>query len=555
MAEKYKLAVILLILSSVLFLAGNNILGLTNDNEVFYAQSAKEMAQHNSWMTPYIFGQPQFEKPIFIYWLTRIGFIMFGITSFGARFFPAVFGILGVAGVYLFCLIGLKDRQRAFLSGIVLMSAGMYTGMAKTLFTDMVFSTLVSLALLSFFWAYTVESRKSAGLLLFFVFSALAVLTKGPLGLILTIAVVICFLFFKKDIKFIFCRPSIWGIIVFLLIAMPWYILMVKIYGNAFIHEFIYNVNARRLVVAQHGAHNRWYYYPFYIVSAMCPWSLFVLASLAYLPVYLKKKENSFYLFLACWIGVIFFIFQMARSKVSNYILPLFPAIAVLVGVFIYDTLPQGRWLRPAFYALVGTLCVIFLMPAGIIIASIKQSAYLTDKMPVYLFAAVFFMLALIAAYFLARNKLLRCVYSFSLFVPIFLCIMPFVQNNFGAYMSSKEASEYLIDNYSVHNAILCSKVLVRGVKYYTDKDVVALDMPGSPLFSPHPIIFLNTEEQIADFLRKQGTTYCILKKAGFKAIERIAGAGFRRTVLKIMGDHYILKVEKTNEGAIYGTQ
>jgi 4-amino-4-deoxy-L-arabinose transferase-like glycosyltransferase len=277
----------------------------------------------------------------------------------------------------------------------------------------------------------------------------------------------------------------------------------------------------------------------------MCPWSLFVLASLAYLPVYLKKKENSFYLFLSCWIGVIFFIFQIARSKVSNYILPVFPAIAVLMGAFIYDTLLISRR-RITFYALLGTLFVIFIMPAGIIVASIKQSAYLTDKMPVYLFAAAFFMLALIAAYFLFRNKLLQCVYALSLFVPVFLCIMPFVQNNFGAYMSSREASEYLVNNYSVNNAILCSKVLVRGVKYYTDKDVVVLDMPGRPLFSPHSITFLNTEEQIADFLRKQGTTYCILKKAGFKAVERIAGEGFRRTLLKIMGDHYILKVEKT---------
>lgn len=540
----FKQAVILLILSSTLFLSGNNILGLTNDNEVFYAQSAKEMIQRDSWMTPYIFGQPQFEKPIFIYWLTRIGFILFGITSFGARFFPAIFGVLGVAGIYLFCLAGLKDKGKAFLSGIILMSAGMYAGMAKTLFTDMVFSTSISLALVSFFWGYSVKNRKGAGLLLFSFFSALAVLTKGPLGLILALAVVTCFLLFKKDIKFLFCRHSLWGIIVFLLVAAPWYILMVKIYGNAFIREFIYNVNARRIVVAQHGAHNRWYYYPFYIVCAMCPWSLFVLASLAYLPVYLKKKENSFYLFLACWIGVIFFVFQMARSKVSNYILPVFPAIAVLIGAFICDTLLLSRR-RITFYALLGTLLVIFIMPVGIIIASVKQSAYLTDKMPVYFFAAAFFALSLTAAYFLIRNRLLRCVYAISLFVPVFLCIIPFVQNNFGAYMSSKEPSEYLVNNYSVNNAILCSKVLVRGVKYYTDKDVAVLDMPGRPLFSPHPILFLNTEEQIADFLRKQGTTYCILKKAGFKAVERIAGDGFRRTLLKIMGDHYILRVEK----------
>ena len=63
--------IVLLVCSCAFFVLGNGTVGLTNDNEVFYAQTAKEMIQHKTWMTPYIFGQPQFEKPIFIYWLLR----------------------------------------------------------------------------------------------------------------------------------------------------------------------------------------------------------------------------------------------------------------------------------------------------------------------------------------------------------------------------------------------------------------------------------------------------------------------------------------------------
>lgn len=86
--KRFKQILILIILSYFFFMLGNGMISLTGPDEVFYAQTAKEMIQHNSWMTPYLFNQPQFEKPIFLYWLLRIAFMLFGISSFAARFFP-----------------------------------------------------------------------------------------------------------------------------------------------------------------------------------------------------------------------------------------------------------------------------------------------------------------------------------------------------------------------------------------------------------------------------------------------------------------------------------
>jgi len=70
---------ILIIVSGLLFLLGNSIISLSNDNEVFYAQSAKEMIQQNTWSTPYLFGKPQFEKPIFSYWLLSLVLCFLGL--------------------------------------------------------------------------------------------------------------------------------------------------------------------------------------------------------------------------------------------------------------------------------------------------------------------------------------------------------------------------------------------------------------------------------------------------------------------------------------------
>ena len=79
---------LLALLSFIFLMAGNGVLSLTNPDEVFYAQIAKEMAHNKTWMVPYLFGQPNFEKPIFTYWLLRWAYLIFGVSGFGARFFP-----------------------------------------------------------------------------------------------------------------------------------------------------------------------------------------------------------------------------------------------------------------------------------------------------------------------------------------------------------------------------------------------------------------------------------------------------------------------------------
>src|SRR5438477_183696 len=91
---------ILLFLSGAIFLLGNNLFNLTDPDEAFYSLTAKEMTQHHEWLTPYIFNQPQFEKPVLTYWFIKVAFSIFGPTPFAARFFPAIFACLGVLAVY-----------------------------------------------------------------------------------------------------------------------------------------------------------------------------------------------------------------------------------------------------------------------------------------------------------------------------------------------------------------------------------------------------------------------------------------------------------------------
>ncbi|MDD5006099.1 MAG: glycosyltransferase family 39 protein [Candidatus Omnitrophica bacterium] len=534
---------ILLILSYFFFIFGNGIMSLTNPDEVFYTQIAKEMVKHSSWLTPYLFDAPNFEKPIFLYWLLRIGFILFGVSSFSARIFPAVFAALGVLAVYYLGLCGFKDSRKAFYSALVLLSSGLYIGLARTVFTDMVFSVWILLSLLSFLWGYLRRERKGVSLILFSVFSALAVLTKGPLGFIIPFLIIVLFLWFRHEVMYLWCVYAIWGALVFTVIALPWYAYMFTKYKNAFTHEFFYNDHIRRLITAEHKTNDTWYFYPFSMIAGVFPWSIFVLVSLYTFVKRRLRQREPVCIFLACWIAVVFVVFQSAHSKLASYIFPLLPALALLTGDYIVN-IAEGKnnLFTTSLFILVW--CALLLLPVALFFGPILYPGYISAKIPLYSFGLIISCLLLAMLRFILRREFFKTVILLALILPIMLLMVPFIKNDIEPYFSSNATGEYLVKNTDANSVILCSKPFVRGVRYYADRKVALISNPGSNFFSPHPIPFLDSDEKVKDFLRNQSVTYCALRKSSVKDIERITKQGFDFTILKTIGNEYILRIQ-----------
>jgi len=531
---------ILLILSYFFFIFGNGILSLTNPDEVFYAQTAKEMVKHSSWLTPYLFDEPNFEKPVFLYWLLRLGFILFGVSSFAARFFPAVFAVLGVIAVYHLGLLGFADSRKAFFSALVLMSSGLYIGLARTVFTDMVFSVWILLALVFFIWGYLRRQNKALSLILFFTCSALAALTKGPSGFVIPLLIIILFLWFRREVRYLWCAYALGGILIFIAIALPWYIYVFTKYKNVFTHEFFYNDHIRRFMEAEHKANDTWYFYPLSMIACMFPWSVFVPVSLFSLAKRRLRQEEPVYLFLACWIAVVFVAFQAAHSKLTSYIFPLFPAFALLIGDYVFNIVEEKK---NTFVTslLILVWCTLLLLPIALFFGPIVYPGYISAKTPLYFFVFFIFCLLLTMLRFILRREFFKVIILTVLIVPTMLLIVPFIKSDIEPYVSSRAAGEYVVKNTDANSIILCSKPFVRGIRYYADRKVVAM---GNNFFSPHPIPLLDSDKKVKDFLLNQSVTYCVLKKSSVKDVERIARQGFDFTILKIMGDEYILKVQ-----------
>ncbi|MBF0387423.1 MAG: glycosyltransferase family 39 protein [Candidatus Omnitrophica bacterium] len=522
----------LLLLSALLFIVGNQVVSLTNPDEVFYAGTAKEMAEKNTWLVPYLFGQPQFEKPILGYWLIRAAFLVFGTTAFAARFFPAFFALLGVLGVYLLCARVFNDRKKAFWCAFVLMSGALYIGLARTVFIDMIFSVLIGFALGAFYLGYHERRWKPAGIVLFYVFAALAVLTKGLLGLTMPLGAVLLFLFLRKELGFLWCRASALGAGLFILIAVPWYALMTAQFGRVFIDEFWVNDHIRRLAEAEHAHNDKWYFYPGTILVCAFPWTFFTAASFGLLFRKLKDKASSpFYWFLACWIMAGFAQVQFAHSKLVSYIFPVFPAVAILTGDYLRELFAGS--IKKARVMVFVTLAAFLALPFAITEAAFRYSQYLGQPdwpewyvranilhlpiersvlLVILLVMAAFFVIIIVQFRLVSRRiRWFPYAAAFNMAFLFFtvLGFAPYVED----FACSRKAGEYIKAEHPTAERVLCSKMMVRGVRYYSGAEVGVLKLGGGAFFSAHPIPFIASTDKLFGYLQGRTNVLAVLER------------------------------------------
>lgn len=317
----------------VLLFYGNDCLLITDSVESNYALTAKEMVQSGNWLSPQIYGQYWYDKPVMFYWLTALGFKLFGFTEFAARFFPAVFGLLGLG---LVCWGGKKlySPQAGFISGMVLLSSVEFFLISKSIITDAVLFVFFSGTLLYFYLGYSTGRRLYWYLM--YACAALATLTKGPVGFLLPGLIICIFLLTQRDFKAVLRAKLCSGLVLFLAIAAPWYAAMYMLHGSDFINVFFGTHNFLRATVSEHPRDNVIYYYTLVNLLALFPWS-------GVIPVAIYDRwqrcgglalsaRDKFLVILAV---TVFIFFQMMATKYITYTYPLLFPAALLIGGYL----------------------------------------------------------------------------------------------------------------------------------------------------------------------------------------------------------------------------
>ena len=357
------IALILLCALAVVWFGPLDERRLIRPDEGRYAEIAREMVVTGDWTTPRLNGYKYFEKPPLQYWATAAAFELFGIDEWTARLWTALTGFLGI-------LLVLYFGNRVFGPPVGGLAAAMLAG---SLWWGII-GHLNTLDIgVSFFMVLTVFGVALAQLddasaqerwwwmHAAWAAAVLALLSKGLISIVLPGGAFVLYLLVQRDWKRLSKLHFGTGLLLFLAIGAPWFV-AVSAANDEFLRFFFIHEHFERFLTTVHGRyHPAWYFIPV-LAAGFSPWIVSLVPGLV--RAWRDRPELAFRpaRFLLLWAALVFAFFSASSSKLPSYILPMFPALAVLAALHAANA---GRALLAAqsmLYALIG-LVVALLAP------------------------------------------------------------------------------------------------------------------------------------------------------------------------------------------------
>ena len=329
----------LLIAVAVIWFANLEYRKLIKPDEGRYAEIPREMVVSGDWVTPRLNDLKYFEKPPLQYWATATAYELFGEHQWTSRLWD---GLTGFAGILLVWFAGLRlfGREAASYAAIVLGSSMLYALMGHINTLDMGVTFFITLGIVSLLLGQTETGRKKqrGWMLLAWAALGLAVLSKGLMGLVLPGAALFLYAVVQRDFTVFKRMHWLAGLAVFLLVTAPWFYLVMKANPEFFQKFFIYE-HYTRFTTRDLGRYQPWYYFIPVLLAGMLPWTLLMFDTLVNTWRGSRLPDGgpggrafNAARFLLVWAVFIYLFFTVSDSKLPSYLLPMFPALALLMG-------------------------------------------------------------------------------------------------------------------------------------------------------------------------------------------------------------------------------
>lgn len=365
-------------LMSVLTLPNLGAHSLWDVDEGVNAEASREMLVKGTWIVPHFNFDVRTAKPVMVNWLQMTSYSILGVNEFAARLPSVITALITVLLVYELAR-RMFNSMTGLLAGVVLASALEFCTLSHAATPD---SPLLMFTMLTFFffWTGSIDGGRTwfipCG-----IGAGLAVLTKGPVGLVMPASVIFLYSAWNNEIRKLFDRRMVWALLAFLLIATPWYVLITLDSHGAWLKTFIGKENVGRFMQPMENHKGPFFYHFLAILVLFAPWSIFIGATLWYaakearqsntetLQVELQGRACRF---LLCWLMTYLVFFSIAATKLPNYVLPVYPALAILTARLL------DRWLRGELtirngilqFALAGLVLLGLLTGVGLAITS-----------------------------------------------------------------------------------------------------------------------------------------------------------------------------------------
>jgi 4-amino-4-deoxy-L-arabinose transferase-like glycosyltransferase len=331
---KRLVAVAAVIIVGALYLTGLTRMGMFSTDEPRYAAIARSMAASGDWVTPMLWGNPWFEKPVLLYWMTGAGFQL-GLGPDLAPRLPVA--LLSVAFLIFFW----KRLSRvftpdvaAFATAILGTSAG-WLAYSHVAVTDLPLAAFFSAAVLCSLPAKNEEPLRQAAA----VFLGLAVLAKSLPPLVLFLPVLV--LDYRNWRRWLLS----WPLAAFLLVALPWHILGFLRNGTHFLYVLFVEQQLSRFHTDALQHVQPWWFYGPVLLLFLYPWFPLIPLVVNKLGTDVEIRNDHSIRVLAAVTVWGFVFFSASVNKLPGYVLPLVPATCILLGIALAGTARRERWL------------------------------------------------------------------------------------------------------------------------------------------------------------------------------------------------------------------
>lgn len=362
-----KLLVVLALLATLTYGVGIGGNDLWDPDEPRYAQVAREMVRSGDWVLPHLNGEVYHHKPPLYFWLVAAATKLTGgeVDSVSARL-PAV--TMGFVCILLTYLIGklLWNRAAGFLGACAFATCVLTVSLARTAHIDTTLTALTTLAIYAFARNALAPRPQFGWDLTFFVSCGLGVLAKGPVAIGIPIGTAVFYSTVAGNKRAVTARhvgDTLLGVFLMLAIPLAWFVPACIRGGNEYANTVVFKQIIQR--VSDPEGHVRPFHY-FFVQFPWCsfPWFFLFCAGVWHLIVDTKREDRRPVVLLFVWIVFVFAMFTASASKRATYLLPLLPAVALIVGKLVAD-----RGFRPSTESLPKRLSIP-LLATGLVLAA-----------------------------------------------------------------------------------------------------------------------------------------------------------------------------------------
>lgn len=508
----------LTLLALLTFGAGLGRGAMTDADEAFYAEAAREMVASGDYVTPFFNYEHRFQKPVLYYWVTALVYRTTGPTEAAARFGSALSGI-GIVLLTAACARRWRGHEHALLAGAMVATAFGCYSIGRMALPDLPLAFFITLAI----WAgltgtLHLSPHPRGWLMLSALAMALGFLTKGPVAVILPALVVLPVTLIERRRLGLSVTDLLLGTLVFVLIGVPWYVVMWERHGLAYLEGFFLGDNLERFATDRFNDPRPWWFYLPVVVGGLLPWSPLLGTWWPELraTVQRRRRPSAATLRLIIWAAAPLLFYSLSVGKQPRYVLPVLPPIAMLLadGVrrAITERPPHGGAARddrgPVTLVVGGAVTGVVLVTIGVLIWRAKPLLiHVSDTTT--LVASASLALAGLGVVVTSMSRSWRQL-PMALTVAGTVCVLAL---QFGPLASAgdsavEQVAREVVRQHTPEHVVGTHQVFVRNLVFYAH--LPTRDLPN--------------DESLASFFAGQGPRLLVTTADRFPAIERIAG-------------------------------